>query len=96
MRKALSTTVVDNQALTETICSRTPSQLRRLKEVYLSTYHSSLETDIENKLSGDHKKVFSSISNPSYIFLKQIFGCALSIYDSYTLIHKKLQVSCTK
>ncbi|KAK7348949.1 hypothetical protein VNO80_23743 [Phaseolus coccineus] len=67
VRKALSATVVDNQALTETICSRTPSQLRRLKEVYLSTYHSSLETDIENQLSGDHKKLLLAyITTPRY------------------------------
>jgi len=82
VRKALRTTVVDNQALTETICSRTPSQLRRLKEVYLSTYHSSLETDIENELSGDHKRVL--------IYLKLLlsfwnihFYYALSVYDLY-------------
>lgn len=82
MRKALRTTVVDNQALTETICSRTPSQLRRLKEVYLSTYHSSLETDIENELSGDHKRVL--------IYLKLLlsfwnihFYYTLSVYDLY-------------
>jgi len=56
-RKALTKPVVDNQAITEIICSRTPSQLRRLKEVYLSNYHSPLEHDIENQTSGDHKKV---------------------------------------
>jgi len=56
-RKALTSPVVDNQAITEIICSRTPSQLRRLKEVYLSNYHSPLEHDIENQTSGDHKKV---------------------------------------
>lgn len=62
-RKALTTTpVFDNQAITEIICSRTPSQLRRLKEVYLSTYHSYIEHDIENQTSGDHKKVLDFVS----------------------------------
>ncbi|CAJ1932757.1 unnamed protein product [Sphenostylis stenocarpa] len=68
VRKALrSTPAVDNHALTETICSRTPSQLRRLKEVYLSTYQSPLETDIENHTSGDHKKLLIAyITTPRY------------------------------
>ncbi|RZC03391.1 Annexin D5 [Glycine soja] len=75
VRKALTISVVDNQAITEIICSRTPSQLRRLKEVYLSTYHSYLEQDIESKTSGDHKKVLDPPLTP--IFLQGIFGCAL-------------------
>ncbi|KAG4394344.1 hypothetical protein GLYMA_20G011800v4 [Glycine max] len=55
------------KALTEIICSRTPSQLRRLKEVYLSTYHSYLEQDIENKTSGDYKKLLLAyVSIPRY------------------------------
>ncbi|KAG4906252.1 hypothetical protein AAZX31_20G011100 [Glycine max] len=67
VRKALTASVVDNQALTEIICSRTPSQLRRLKEVYLSTYHSYLEQDIENKTSGDYKKLLLAyVSIPRY------------------------------
>lgn len=57
VRSALTAPVVDNQAITEIICSRTPSQLRRMKELYLSTYHSPIEHDIENQTSGDHKKV---------------------------------------
>ncbi|XP_057445121.1 annexin D5-like isoform X2 [Lotus japonicus] len=67
-RKALTTTpVFDNQAITEIICSRTPSQLRRLKEVYLSTYHSYIEHDIENQTSGDHKKLLLAyLSTPRY------------------------------
>ncbi|XP_020206330.1 annexin D5 [Cajanus cajan] len=66
-RKALTTPVVDNQAITEVICSRTPSQIRRMKEVYLSTYHSELEKDIENQTSGDHKKLLLAyISTPRY------------------------------
>jgi annexin A7/11 len=31
IKKALKKSVVDNQALTDIICSRNPSQLRRLK-----------------------------------------------------------------
>ncbi|CAL5207786.1 unnamed protein product [Lathyrus oleraceus] len=66
-RSALTSSVVDNQATTEIICSRTPSQLRRLKEVYLSNYHSPLERDIENQTSGDHKKLLLGyITTPRY------------------------------
>jgi len=80
VRKALRPGVADNQALTETICSRTPSQIRRLKEVYQSIYHSPLETDIEIQLSGDHKKVFY-LSQTPLIFLEHFFfSCSLSLY----------------
>lgn len=61
LRKALTPSIVDNQAITEVICSRTPSQLRQVKEVYLTIYHSDLEKDIESQTSGDHKKVLISI-----------------------------------
>ncbi|CAL0308397.1 unnamed protein product [Lupinus luteus] len=70
LRQALSTQsgpIVDNQAITEIVCSRTPSQLRRLKEVYLSQYHSYLERDIENQTNGDHKKLLLAyIGVPRY------------------------------
>ena len=67
VRNALTSPVVDNQAITEIICSRNPSQLRRLKEVYLSTYHSSIENDIEKQTSGDHKKLLLAyVSTPRY------------------------------
>ncbi|WVZ12245.1 hypothetical protein V8G54_016775 [Vigna mungo] len=77
VRKALRPGVSDNQALTESICSRTPSQLRRLKEVYQSNYHSSLETDIEIQLSGDHKKAIKKETSGSFRYgLLTILRCA--------------------
>ncbi|XP_072087431.1 annexin D5-like [Arachis hypogaea] len=58
IRKALtSSPVVDYQAVNEIICSRTPSQIRRFKDAYLSTYHSNLDEDLDKQLSGDHKKL---------------------------------------
>ncbi|KAK7295896.1 hypothetical protein VNO77_42225 [Canavalia gladiata] len=67
IRQALTSSLVDNQAITEVICSRSPSQLRQMKEVYLSTYHSELEKDIENQTSGDHKKLLLAyVSTPRY------------------------------
>ncbi|KAK7407717.1 hypothetical protein VNO78_09748 [Psophocarpus tetragonolobus] len=67
VRKALTSPVVDNQTIIEIIFSRFPSQLRQLKEVYLSTYQSSLEQDIENKTSGDLKKLLLAyVTTPRY------------------------------
>ncbi|KAL2347831.1 hypothetical protein Fmac_001831 [Flemingia macrophylla] len=77
-RKALTTPVVDNQAITEVICSRTPSQIRRTKEVYLSTYHSALEKDIENYTNGDHKKAIKKETSGSFqSALLTILRCAI-------------------
>lgn len=67
LRQALTAPLVDDQAITEVICSRTPSQIRQFKDVYLSTYHSYLEQDIEKQTSGDHKKLLLAyISTPRY------------------------------
>ncbi|XP_054808251.1 annexin D5-like isoform X2 [Prosopis cineraria] len=55
-RQALTSSLVDYQAITEVICSRSPSQIRRFKEVYQKVYHTRLERDIEDYLSGDLKK----------------------------------------
>ncbi|KAH7850662.1 hypothetical protein Vadar_001141 [Vaccinium darrowii] len=40
----------------EVICSRTPSQIERLKKVYRPLFGSYLEQDIESHASGDNKK----------------------------------------
>lgn len=51
--------VVDRnlEAATEVICSRTPSQLQYLKQIYHSKFGVYLERDIEINTSGDHQKV---------------------------------------
>lgn len=53
------TLVVDKnlEAATEVICSRTPSQLQYLKQVYHSKFGVFLEHDIQRNTSGDHEKV---------------------------------------
>ncbi|RDY01854.1 Annexin D5, partial [Mucuna pruriens] len=68
-RKALTTPVVDNQAITEVICSRTPSQIRKLKDVYQSTYYTPLEKDIESHTSGHYKKVLDPSPTPAILLL---------------------------
>lgn len=78
-RQALTAPVVDFQAITEVICSRTPSQIRRFKEVYLSTFHSHLEQDIEIQTSGDHKKVLDP--SPTLVLILQVFfACGLMLH----------------
>lgn len=59
-----ATEVNDLKCATEVICSRTPSQIQMVKQIYFSKYHVQLEHDIENHTSGDHKKVKS----PSLLF----------------------------
>ncbi|XP_028805505.1 annexin D5 isoform X1 [Neltuma alba] len=53
------TLVVDRnlEAATEVICSRLPSQLQYLKQIYHSKFGVYLEHDIERNTSGDHKKI---------------------------------------
>ncbi|KAG2667763.1 hypothetical protein I3760_15G130900 [Carya illinoinensis] len=45
------------EAATEVICSRTPSQIQHLKQIYHSKFGVPLEHDIESSASGDHKKL---------------------------------------
>lgn len=45
------------EAATQLICSRTPSQLHYLRQIYHSKFGVYLEHDIETNTSGDHKKV---------------------------------------
>ncbi|XP_054791581.1 annexin D5-like isoform X2 [Prosopis cineraria] len=53
------------EAATEVICSRTPSQLQYLKQIYHSKFGVFLEHDIERNTSGDHKKILLAyISSP--------------------------------
>ncbi|CAH9146464.1 unnamed protein product [Cuscuta epithymum] len=57
----------DLKAATEVICSRIPSQLQYLKQVYHSMFGLYLEHDIENHMTGDHKKlVLAYVSAPRY------------------------------
>ncbi|KAK7320206.1 hypothetical protein RJT34_04942 [Clitoria ternatea] len=53
-----SLTVSKNlEAATEVICSRTPSQLQYLRQVYHSKFGAYLEHDIQRNTSGDHEKI---------------------------------------
>ncbi|XP_074579598.1 annexin D5-like [Curcuma longa] len=49
---------VDLPAATEIICSRTPSQIQTIKQIYYAKFGVYLEHDIHCCTSGDHQKVF--------------------------------------
>ncbi|GMQ11636.1 hypothetical protein CsSME_00054187 [Camellia sinensis var. sinensis] len=57
LKQALSSGSTNLEAVTEVLCSRTPSQLYTLKQIYYSMFGVYLENDIEQLTSGDHKKV---------------------------------------
>jgi len=57
LRKALSGDIINLRTATEVICSRTPSQIQQLKQVYHAMFGVYLEHDIEYHASGDHKKL---------------------------------------
>ena len=61
--------VVDRnlEAATEVICSRTPSQLQYLKQLYHSKFGVYLEQEIELNTSGDHQKVRFLCVNVVYV-----------------------------
>lgn len=56
LQEALHTNI-DLKTATEILCSRTPSQLLHLKNLYVSFFGVYLEHDIQSQTSGDHKKV---------------------------------------
>ncbi|XP_028078983.1 annexin D5-like isoform X1 [Camellia sinensis] len=57
LKQALSSGSTNLEAVTEVLCSRTPSQLYTLKQIYYSMFGVYLENDIEQLTSGDHKKL---------------------------------------
>lgn len=57
LRQALAGDKIDLKAATEVICSRTPSQIQHLKQLYNARFHAYLEHDIERQATGDHQKV---------------------------------------
>ncbi|KAL9244838.1 hypothetical protein vseg_018559 [Gypsophila vaccaria] len=57
VRQALDANNLDLRAVTEVICSRTPSMIQTFKQIYLQRFGSYLEHDLERHASGDHKKL---------------------------------------
>ncbi|KAL6962960.1 hypothetical protein U1Q18_037925 [Sarracenia purpurea var. burkii] len=56
LKNALSGNARNTNVATEIICSRTPSQIYTLKQIYYSMFGIYLEHDIEQQTSGDHRK----------------------------------------
>ncbi|XVE85562.1 hypothetical protein DITRI_Ditri17bG0100200 [Diplodiscus trichospermus] len=65
MKSALKGTVKDLRAVSEMICSRTPSQIGQLKRAYFTNFGNSLEEDIESETSSHHKKLLLAFINTS-------------------------------
>ncbi|KAJ0105085.1 hypothetical protein Patl1_19548 [Pistacia atlantica] len=56
----------DLKCATEVICSRTPSQIQTIKQIYVSKTGIQLEYDIERRTSGDHKKLLLAYVSPPF------------------------------
>ncbi|KAK0575311.1 hypothetical protein LWI29_037110 [Acer saccharum] len=64
LKEALKGTIsTDHKGSTDIICSRTPSQLRQLKQAYYSIFQIQLMQDIEKEAHGDHKKLLLAFVN---------------------------------
>ncbi|KAK9666767.1 hypothetical protein RND81_14G209900 [Saponaria officinalis] len=69
VRKALTGNYINLKAVTEVICSRTPTQIQVFKQIYLQRFGSYLEHDLERRASGDHKKLLLA-----YVSVKRYEG----------------------
>uniref|UniRef100_A0A7N0TGK1 Annexin n=1 Tax=Kalanchoe fedtschenkoi TaxID=63787 RepID=A0A7N0TGK1_KALFE len=59
--------VINLRAATEIICSRTPSQLQQVKQVYHARFNTYLERAIQCQASGDHMKLLLALlTKPRY------------------------------
>ncbi|CAN1148939.1 Annexin D5, partial [Linum perenne] len=67
VRNGLMSETSNMDAVTEVICSRTPSQIQSFKQHYHARFHAYLEHDINTHTSGDHKKMLLAyVSTPRY------------------------------
>ncbi|KAG6511816.1 hypothetical protein ZIOFF_029894 [Zingiber officinale] len=57
LKQVLSGDMVDLNAATEIICSRTPSQIQTIRQIYYAKFGVYLEHDIHYCTSGDHQKL---------------------------------------
>ena len=59
VKQSLSGDTHNLEAGSEIICSRTPSQIQTLKQIYYSMFGVYVERDIEYHTSGDQSKVIA-------------------------------------
>ncbi|KAL4324293.1 hypothetical protein GQ457_11G031030 [Hibiscus cannabinus] len=57
IRQAFLSDVTNIDAATEVICSRTPSQIQLIKQIYHSKFGIALEEDVAVHTTGDHQKL---------------------------------------
>ena len=58
VNKALSGDIFDANVAVEVICSRSPSQIHTIKQLYYSKFGKMLENDLRARTRGDFQKVF--------------------------------------
>ncbi|KAJ4973952.1 hypothetical protein NE237_007126 [Protea cynaroides] len=67
LRQSFMGDSIDLDAVTEIICSRTPSMIQQFKQAYYAMFGMYLEHDIENFTQGDHKKILLAyVTKPRY------------------------------
>ncbi|KAJ1268483.1 hypothetical protein BS78_07G139000 [Paspalum vaginatum] len=57
LKQALAGDVTDLRAATEVVCSRTPAQLRILRQAYRARFGCDAERDVADRASGDHQRL---------------------------------------
>jgi annexin A7/11 len=57
LKQALTGDVTDLRAATEVVCSRTPSQLRVVRQAYRARFGCHVEHDVTERTSGDHQRL---------------------------------------
>ncbi|CAO2206783.1 unnamed protein product [Urochloa humidicola] len=57
LKQSLTGDITDLRAATELICSRTPSQLRAMRQAYRARFGCYVEHDVTERTSGDHQRL---------------------------------------
>lgn len=61
IRNAIKGVGTDEQALIDTLCTRTPDEIEQISDVYRHTYDSFMDQDILDDLGGDLKALFAML-----------------------------------
>ncbi|KAM0905933.1 hypothetical protein ACQ4PT_016958 [Festuca glaucescens] len=93
LNQALNGEITDLRAVTEVICSRTPSQLQIMKQTYRAKFGCYLEHDITERTFSDHQKAVKSETSGNFEFgLLTILRCAQSPVRYFAkVLHKAMK-----
>ncbi|OEL16009.1 Annexin D5 [Dichanthelium oligosanthes] len=76
LKQALTGDITDLRAATEIICSRTPSQLRIVRQTYRARFGCYVEHDVTERTSGDHQRLLLA-----YLAIPRAEGPAEAVVD---------------